>query len=115
MEHQYELKLEWAGNLGSGTSAYTAYSRDHIISCEDKPDLFCSSDPAFRGDKTKYNPEHLLLASLSACHMLWYLHFCADNHIIVSKYTDQPKGILSIDKNSIGKFTEVQLFPTVWI
>ena len=42
-----------------------------------------SADPAFRGDRTRYNPEDLLVASLAACHMLWYLHLAADAGVVV--------------------------------
>src|SRR5690606_27089247 len=76
--HAYELAVEWTGNLGTGTSAYTAYSRNHRIVAPARPPLLCSSDPSFRGDPSRYSPEELLVASLSSCHMLWYLHLCAE-------------------------------------
>jgi organic hydroperoxide reductase OsmC/OhrA len=76
--HTYTCSMTWTGNTGQGTSSYKAYSRDHVYSAPGKPDLPGSSDPAFRGDARRYNPEELLVASLSSCHMLWYLHLCAD-------------------------------------
>ena len=75
-QHTYRATVEWTGNLGSGTSSYTAYSRDYTVKIAGKPDLFGSSDPAFRGDEHRHNPEDMLLAAVSACHKLWYLHLC---------------------------------------
>lgn len=112
--HQYTINLEWTGDKGSGTSSYVSYSRDHLIASGEKPPIEGSSDPVFRGDPGKYNPEELFLSSLAACHMLWYLHLCAVNAVIVKKYTDQPVGLLQEDPNG-GKFTEVILRPCVTV
>ena len=84
-EHKYGISLQWTGNNGRGTANYRAYNRSYEIKVPGKPLIFGSSDPTFRGDQTKYNPEELLIASLSSCHMLWYLHLCADAGIIVTK------------------------------
>ena len=114
-EHLYKLTTKWIGNRGSGTSDYRSYGRDHVISAHNKPDIFCSADFAFRGDKTKYNPEELLVAALSGCHMLWFLHFCADSGIVVTEYIDNPTGIMTETENGSGQFKEVTLKPTVTI
>jgi organic hydroperoxide reductase OsmC/OhrA len=92
--HLFHLDIIWTGNNGTGTSAYDAYSRNHTIRCAGKSDLHASSDPFFRGEKEKYNPEDLLLASISSCHMLWFLHLCADAGIVVVKYEDKPEGTM---------------------
>lgn len=81
--HSYTCALTWTGNLGTGTSGYKEYARDHVFRGPGKPDLPGSSDPAFRGDARRYNPEELLVAAISSCHMLWYLHLCADAGVIV--------------------------------
>ncbi|MCR2632510.1 OsmC family peroxiredoxin, partial [Salmonella enterica] len=73
-EHHYDVGVTWTGNTGKGTASYTAYARDHVIQSPGKPDIAGSADPAFRGDPARWNPEDLLVASLSACHKLWYLH-----------------------------------------
>ncbi len=113
-EHHYTLSVKWTGNNGTGTSHATHYERAHTISSAGKPDLQCSSDPAFRGDKTKYNPEDLFLASVSECHMLWYLHICADAGVVVIDYTDNPTGIMiEASAESRGRFTEMTLHPQV--
>jgi len=112
--HQYSANIVWTGNNGTGTSDYASYSRDHVISIDHKQDLQGSSDSIFRGDVTKHNPEDMLLSSLSVCHMLWYLHLCADAGVIVTAYTDNVEGILEYGKNG-GRFTEVILHPIVTV
>lgn len=113
--HQYQSTITWTGNKGSGTSDYLSYSRDHVISIPNKPDLLGSSDTVFRGDGTKHNPEDMLLASLSVCHMLWYLHLCSDAGINVMSYTDSPEGTMEEHQGSGGKFIEVILNPVITI
>ena len=112
-QHNYTATVYWTGNKGKGTSNYKEFERGHTISIEHKPDILCSSDPAFLGDKTKYNPEELLVASISSCHMLWYLHLCSESNIIVTKYVDHATGIMVEKSNSSGYFSEVTLNPTV--
>ncbi|HEV8612901.1 MAG TPA: OsmC family protein [Gemmatimonadales bacterium] len=113
--HSYTSSLTWTGNLGEGTSSYKAYSRDHVFSGGGKPDLPGSSDPAFRGDARRYNPEDLLVASLSSCHMLWYLHLCAEAGISVLAYRDEAVGTMVEDAARGGYFTRVVLHPKVTI
>jgi organic hydroperoxide reductase OsmC/OhrA len=113
--HVYETRVVWTGNTGEGTSSYTGYGRDHVVRGEGKPELLMSSDPAFRGDPAVYNPEELLVASLSSCHMLWYLALCAKAKIIVKAYEDRPMGRLVVGKPGGGHFEEVVLRPVVTI
>lgn len=114
-EHQYNANLVWTGNKGSGTMDYRSYDRDFIISINDKPQISGSSDSAFMGDKTKYNPEDLLLASISSCHLLWYLHLCAKHEIVVMEYKDDAVGTMIENPDGSGKFDEVVLHPQVVI
>ena len=114
-EHIYSLTIQWTGNSGMGTAGYHAYERSYSILIDGKPEIKASSDPAFLGDKTRHNPEELLLASLSGCHMLWFLHLCADKGIIVTDYTDNPTGTMILSKDGSGKFSEVVLNPIVTI
>ena len=114
-QHHYEISLCWTGNNGTGTSGYTAYERSHLVQVLGKPDILCSSDPLFRGDSAKWNPEELLLASIANCHMLWYLHLCSDNSIIIHSYKDNPVGVMQLEKNGSGKFIEVTLNPKIVI
>src|SRR5579871_6202515 len=112
-QHHYELQLEWTGNDGEGTRSYKTYRRDHTITFAGKPPLPGSSDPNFRGDASRYNPEELLVASLSACHMLWYLHLCAVNQITVLKYEDRASGVMEEKSDGSGAFVRVRLKPVV--
>lgn len=112
-EHHYALSLAWTGNLGTGTSDYRAYSRNHTILSEGKPELLASSDPSFRGDKTRYNPEEMLVAALSSCHMLSYLHVCVLNGVIVLEYKDNATGTMKENPDGSGQLTEVTLRPEV--
>lgn len=111
--HHYTLQLEWTGNKGNGTSGYTAYKRDHLIRISGKPELPGSSDPAFRGDPARYNPEELLLASVSSCHMLWYLHLCSEAGVIVVSYEDNPTGEMTETADGGGRFTGITLRPNI--
>ena len=113
--HHYQSTVTWTGNKGYGTSDYSSYSRDHVISIPNKPDLLGSSDTVFRGDGTKHNPEDMLLASLSVCHMLWYLHLCADAGIHIISYRDTPEGKMLENQEGGGKFIEVILNPVITI
>lgn len=113
-EHHYSLRLRWTGNKGKGTSAYREYERTHEIFIEGKPLLQGSADPAFLGDPALHNPEDLLVASLSACHMLWYLHLCADAGIVVTAYEDNATGTM-IQQGGKAQFSSVVLKPKVTI
>jgi organic hydroperoxide reductase OsmC/OhrA len=115
-KHQYHVINRWTGNLGAGTSAYNAYSRAHELTGDGKAAAIPgSSDPAFRGDRTRYNPEELLLGALSACHMLWVLHLCADAGITVTDYEDRAWGEMVEHQDGSGEFTRVVLSPRMSI
>jgi len=113
--HHYSITVEWTGNDGAGTRGYTAYRRDHVIGATGKPQIPASSDSAFRGDGARYNPEELLVASLSSCHMLWYLHLCSTNGISVVAYRDVAAGVMREVDDGSGAFESVVLKPVVTI
>lgn len=114
-EHHYEIEVEWTGNLGKGTSGYRDYGRDHLIHDPEglRPDIPGSSDPNFRGATDRWNPEQLLLASVSACHKLWYLHLCSANGVVVTAYLDRAEGWMAEDASGSGRFTRVLLKPEI--
>ncbi len=114
-QHRYEVSVSWTGNRGSGTSGYRDYGRDHDISAAGRPVIAGSSDPAFRGDRERWNPELELTAAVSTCHMLWYLHVCAEAGVVVTEYSDDAHGIMAEDADGAGRFVEMILRPRVTI
>ncbi len=114
-QQKYKLSVKWTGNNGAGTPNYKGYERSHSILVDNKVEIHGSSDPAFRGDPSKHNPEELLVASLSSCHMLWYLHLCAEAGVIVVDYIDNAVGTMVESSNGGGYFKEVLLNPIVTV
>ena len=114
--HHYVITVTWTGNTGTGTSGYREYERRHEISATaQKPPIPGSSDPAFRGDATRWNPEELLVAALSTCHKLWYLHLCAEAGIVVTAYVDHAEGVMEETADGSGRFRTVTLRPNVTV
>jgi len=113
--HTYTLTVRWTGDRGTGTSGYRAYGRTHEVTAPGLPPLPGSADPAFRGEPDRWNPELLLVAALSQCHLLWYLHLCADAGVVVTGYTDEPSGLMAQDNDGGGRFTQVTLRPRVTV
>ena len=115
-EHRYRIETVWTGNLGNGTSTYRAYGRNHEMSGEGKQaSILGSADRHFRGEASRYNPEELLVAALSACHMLAYLHLCADSGIVVTEYRDEAEGEMAENADGSGEFRRAILRPRVTI
>jgi len=112
-EHRYTATIRWTGNTGAGTESYRGYKRDHVIEGSGKPPISGSSDPHFRGDGARWNPEELLVAALSACHQLAYLHLCADAGIVVTAYEDRAEGVMTENADGSGEFARVILHPRV--
>lgn len=110
--HTYTTTVTWTGDLGTGTSGYRAYQRSHEISADGPPPIPGSSDPAFRGDPARWNPEQLLLASLSQCHMLWYLHLCSADGVVVTSYLDRAEGTMAETADG-GHYTGAVLRPRI--
>ena len=112
--HRYRVDVEWTGNLGGGTDGYRNYSRDHVIRIDGKPVIAGSSDPTFRGNAAKHNPEDMLVAALSTCHMLSYLHMATVAGVVVTAYIDAAEGTMATEGDG-GRFVEVVLRPTVTV
>lgn len=113
--HQYHSKVIWTGNRGSGTMDYRAYDRYFNIQIDGKPEIKGCSDSAFSGDKSVHNPEDLLLSAVASCHMLWYLHLCSENAIVVLEYSDDAQGTMLEEKDGSGHFQSITLAPNVKI
>ena len=112
--HRYEVRTHWRCGPEGPPASYETYSRNHRIEIAGKAVLEASSDPAFRGDAARHNPEDLLVASLSSCHMLWYLHLAVVKKIGVLAYEDRAYGIMA-ETPRPGRFVEVVLRPVVTI
>lgn len=114
-EHRYAVAVRWTGNRGDGTSTYRGYSRAHDIDIPGLPTLKGSADPTFHGDKTRYNPEQLLLTALSQCHMLSFLHVAVKHGVVVTAYEDRAEGLMRTNRDGSGQFESVTLRPQVTV
>jgi organic hydroperoxide reductase OsmC/OhrA len=114
-DHHYEVTVRWTAESGNGTDSYRSYSRDHEISAARRPVILGSADPFFRGDPERWNPEDLLVTSLSECHMLSYLALCALGGVVVTSYADTARGTMAETAGGGGHFTEVVLSPVVTV
>lgn len=113
--HTYDTTVTWTGNLGAGTSGYRAYDRAHEVTAVGPQAIAGSSDPMFRGDPARWNPEQLLVASLSQCHLLWFLHLASEAGVVVTAYVDRATGTMQESGDGGGQFTEVVLRPEVTV
>jgi organic hydroperoxide reductase OsmC/OhrA len=112
-KHAYRVRVTWTGNQGTGTKSHRGYSRAYEIAAPGQPTIAGSSDPSFRGDVARWNPEELLLASASACHKLWYLGLCAQAGIVITSYEDNAEGFMIEEEGGAGQFTSIILKPKV--
>ena len=115
MEHQFDTRIVWTGNVGQGTRTYRGYERTWEVAVAGRAPILCSNDPRLGGDPKKMNPEDMLLSALSACHMLWYLHLASDAGIIVESYEDSPVGHAESDPSGAGRFTSAVLRPQIGV
>jgi organic hydroperoxide reductase OsmC/OhrA len=112
-EHTYEVTVSWTGNRGPGTTGIRDYDRDHTVTADGPPVIEGTADPGFLGDPTRWNPEQLFTASISQCHMLWYLGLCARAGVVVHEYTDEAEGTMVSGPDHRARFSEVVLRPRV--
>jgi organic hydroperoxide reductase OsmC/OhrA len=112
-QHRYRVRVAWTGNRGVGTRAYADYGRSHEITAPGKAAIAGSSDPAFRGEAARWNPEELLVASLSTCHQLWYLHLAAVGGVVVERYDDEAEGVMVEAADGSGRFAAITLRPRI--
>ncbi len=114
-EHHYAATVTWTGNAGGGTASYRGYGREHLVEVAGKPPLRASADPSFLGDAELLNPEEMLLAALSQCHMLWYLGLCAHSGVVVTAYRDAASATMIEQRDGSGRFEAVLLRPEVQV
>ncbi|MEP5153378.1 OsmC family protein [Planktotalea sp.] len=111
--HDFNATLRWTGNKGTGTSSYRAYTREWTLESDGKPAIACSNDPMLGGDPSLYNPEDMLIAALSSCHMLWFLHLASDAGLTVHSYEDNPIGTGESLPDGTGRFVRALLRPKI--
>lgn len=110
-EHHYQLTTEWQDTSGKGTNNVKTYDRSHTVWIDGKPNLNLTTDNAAVGDKNKLNPEDLLVAAVSSCHMLSYLYVCALEGIVITSYVDNANGLMIEEESGGGKFKHIVLNP----
>jgi len=115
MDHDFTSEIVWTGNRGEGTRTYRSYDRTWDIAAPGKAPVHCSNDPMLGGDPSKMNPEDLLISALSACHMLWYLHYASDAGIVVTSYRDHPIGRGESLPSGAGRFLSAELRPEITV
>ncbi|MGR3518756.1 MAG: OsmC family protein [Roseovarius sp.] len=114
-EHDYTARVVWTGNRGEGTRHYRGYDRTWNVETAGKPVIHCSNDPLLGGDPTLHNPEDMLIAALSACHMLWFLHLASDAGIAVTAYADEPLAVGETDAAGASRFLRATLRPRITV
>ncbi|MGV0957916.1 OsmC family protein [Empedobacter falsenii] len=115
MNHLFKVALNWMKKDNISSSLSRIYTKSHHISIEGKPDLEVSAAKAFKGDPNLYNPEDLLLSSLTSCHMMSYLYCCMQYKIEVISYQDHSEATLQVNPDGSGKIVKVDLFPEIII
>ena len=113
--HQFKIELDWKLPLKTNNNHQRTYIKSHTIYIKDKPNLEVSAAKVFKGDPKLYNPEDLLLSSLTSCHMMSYLYCCAQNNIEVVSYSDESEAFLEVNSDGSGRITKVILNPIVYI
>ena len=113
--HSYTAHVTWTGNCGTGTASYHAYGREHEVAIDGKPTILGSSDPSFLGDAAKWNPEDMLISSISTCHMLWFLHLASDAGWVIEHYEDRVEAVMQMNPNGSGQFSSATLHPVATI
>ncbi len=112
---EFTATVRWTGNRGEGTAHYRAYDRNWVVATPGKPEITCSNDPKLGGDPGLHNPEDMLLSALSACHMLWYLHFASEAGVRVLAYEDSPLGLGEEGAGGAGRFLSAELRPRITV
>jgi organic hydroperoxide reductase OsmC/OhrA len=109
---EHHVGLRWT--LETQPFAYETYNRSHDLIFKNGAEIVrASAAPAYKGDAAMPDPEDLLVAALSSCHMLSFLAIAARKKLAVQSYADEAVG--TVDKNETGKFwiSRVVLRPQV--
>src|SRR5476651_1494950 len=94
--HFYRARVTWTGGELGPAVSYESYSRDFRVDMTGKASISGSADPSYRGDETLVNPEEMLVASISSCHLLTYLALAVRARMDVISYEDDAEGIMQM-------------------
>lgn len=108
----YSVNIEWAGNTGCGTSAPDAFRPDHWIGSEMLAPVPGTADRGPSVSPYRYNPEQLLVASISSAHMLAYLDAAAEAGIVVTAYLDRARAEM-VDLDGHHEVQSIMLTPRI--
>jgi organic hydroperoxide reductase OsmC/OhrA len=108
---EHRIRLNWTD--GGKPFTYETYPREHTISYKNGQQVMATSAaPAYRGDGIHADPEDLLVAALSSCHMLSFLAIAAKKRLAVKSYQDDAVGFLENDGGKLW-ITRVILRPRI--
>jgi organic hydroperoxide reductase OsmC/OhrA len=108
---EHHVRLTW--DKGDAPFTYNDYPRNHALSFKHGQEtMIASAAAAYKGDATKADPEDLLVAALSSCHMLSFLAIATKKKVTVTSYEDEATGFLENDKGVLW-MTHVILRPAV--
>jgi organic hydroperoxide reductase OsmC/OhrA len=97
---EHHIHLAW--DKGDAPFTYNDYPRNHALSFKNGQEtVIASAAPAYKGDATKADPEDLLVASLSSCHMLSFLAIANKKKVTVTAYEDDAVGFLENDNGTL--------------
>ena len=116
MTHEYRAAVQWQRQAGE---AFTdnRYSRRHVLRFDGGAELAGSSSPQVVrlpwSDASAVDPEEMFVASLSSCHLLWFLSLAASEGWCVDEYIDDAVGVMAHDEHGRMAVTVVTLRPAV--
>jgi organic hydroperoxide reductase OsmC/OhrA len=113
--HTFETTLAWPADAAQNLPPDPAFSRSSLLAAPGKPVIVASSPAVFGGDAARYNPEEMLMLSLSQCHLLTYLAIAAKKRMSVLKYEDRVTGTLGIGASGKMQMVDVLLRPRVTV
>jgi organic hydroperoxide reductase OsmC/OhrA len=110
MKSEHRALVEWGRD---GADFGTNYSRAHTWSFDGGVVVEASSAPDRQGDPSRVDPEEAFVASISSCHMLWFLHLAADAGFVVDRYSDEAVGTMDRDDTGTTWVMVVDLRPAI--
>jgi organic hydroperoxide reductase OsmC/OhrA len=112
---QHHATVEWQRRQAKFLD--NQYSREHLWKFDGGAEIPASSSPQVipvpYSNAEFIDPEEAFVASLSSCHMLWFLSIAAKHNFVVESYIDRAVGVMS--KNEEGKLavTSIHLYPYI--